>query len=248
MRINVAMNTASLDLTLENVRRNLAYSTAEALNDTAFDIRKEGQKRIRALLKQVRLKKGKHGESEFEQAGGEALTKDEGAYLRKRFRVISRANIGRGKIYAVVGWRDPAGFRIADFETAQKLAGDQVLYLSQVGKKYMTLEQLALEYVKVTPRTTAPMVQLKGKQRTFGLFQTKTFPKGALFQRTGPGRNDLRTLISYAIVQRERIIQRLLDLPAIAQRIYNDRFKLYFDRRFAGLTKGGKVKANRTAA
>ena len=101
--------------------------------------------------------------------------------------------------------------------------------------------------VQVTPRTTKPSVQLKGGQRTFGLFETKTFPKGAIFQRTGPGPGDLRTLLSYAQLQRERLIQRLMNLPKLAERIYAEKFKLYFERRFAGLTKTGKAKKPKAA-
>ena len=247
MKLNVQIDTSGLNLTLENVQRNLAFSTTQAINDVAADIRTKGRGEIANLTRKVRLKGNEYGPSAFERAGGDELTGDEAQYLKRRFRILVRADAKRGRVYSVVGWRNPAGFTVGDFDTAAKLAGDQPLFLSQVGRKFLTLRELNLRTVQVTPKTTPHKVQLKGGQRTFGLFETKTFPKGAIFQRTGPGPGDLRTLLSYAQLQRERLIQRLMNLPKLAERIYTERFKLYFERRFAGLTKTGRVKKPKAA-
>jgi len=247
MKINVQVDTSGMNLALESVQRNLVFSVAQAINDVAGDIQSKGRGEISNLTRKVRLKGNDYGPSAFEQAGGDALTGDEARYLKRRFRVLVRANAKRGRVYSVVGWRNPAGITVRDFEAAAKLAGDQPLFLSQVGRKFVTLKELNLRTVQVTPRTTKPSVQLKGGQRTFGLFETKTFPKGAIFQRTGPGPGDLRTLLSYAQLQRERLIQRLMDLPKLAKRIYAEKFKLYYQRRLAGLTKSGKAKKPKAA-
>lgn len=242
MRLNVTIDTSRMDLVLTSVQKNLAFSTAQALNDVASDLRAEGRKQISQITKKVRIKKGEYGPSQFEQAGGDSMNKDEAAYLKKRFCILARANVKRGRIFAIVGWRDLKKIMIGDFEQAAKIAGDETLFLSQVGRKFVTLRDLNLRMVQVTPRKRPDAKQLKGDQRTLGLFSTKTFPKGGIFQRTGPGRGDLRLLFSYAAYQRERIVQRLMDLPGMARKMYAEKFRIYFERRFAGLTKSGKGK------
>lgn len=242
MRLDVQIDTKGLSLATEAARRNLGASAVAAINDVATDIRTAGRRDITNLAKKTRIKKDEYAPSAFEKAGGEDLDRNAANYLKRRFRILVRANVGRGRAFAVVGWRDPAGVRVGNFDQAAEIAGGDPLYLSQVGKKFLTLRELNLRTVQVTPRTTPKATQLKGDQRTFGLLQTKTFPKGAIFQRVGPGRGDLRLLLSYAQLQRERIMQRLMDLPKLAERIYREKFQLYFQRRFAGLTKTGKAK------
>lgn len=249
MKLNVEIDTSGLQLFLGSAQRELAFAAADALNDVASDIRSKGRIEISKLTRKVRLKgNNEYGPSAFEKAGGGELTTDEAQYLKRRFRILVKANAKRGRAYAVVGWRDPAGFRIGDFETASKLAGTTNLFLSQVSKKLVTLKELNLRSVQVTPRTTPHDRQFKGAQRTFALLETKTFPKGAVFLRTGPGKGDMRTLLSYAQLQRERLIQRMMDLPALAKRIYEEKFRLYFKRRIDGLTKSGKVRTLRKAS
>lgn len=242
MRLDVEIDTSQFNLTIKSVQKNLAFSAVQAINDVSADIRSEGRKQISVLTRKIRIKKGEYLPSAFEKAGGEDLTKGEANYLKRRFRILVRANVGRGRAYSVTGWRNPAGMTVGNFEEASKLAGDQPLYLSQVGRKFVQIKELNLRTVQVQPRNYPQSKQLKGNQRSFGLFQTKTFPKGAIFQRIGPGAGDIRLLLSYAALQRERLIQRLMDLPKLAERIYRDKFKTYFERRFAGLTKTGKAK------
>ena len=242
MRIDVEIDTTGLDVRIGSVARNLAYAVTQAINDVAGDIRTKGRGEISNLMRKVRLKgNNNYGPSAFEQATGQSVNTDEAQYLKRRFRILARASPQRGRAYAIVGWRDPAGMRVADFDAAAKAAGTTNLYHTQVGKKFVTLKELNLRSVQVTPRTTPHDHQFKGNQRTFALLQTKTFPKGAVFQRTGPGRDWIRTLVSYAQLQRERIVQRMINLPKLAERIYAEKFKLYYQRRLAGLTKSGKT-------
>jgi hypothetical protein len=56
-------------------------------------------------------------------------------------------------------------------------------------------------------RTGSGKVQWKGAQRTFILKSTGKLPGGGVFQRVGPGRDDIRLI--YSFVQHERLEHRL---------------------------------------
>lgn len=239
MRIDVTLDTDKLRAQTERQIRNLAFSTAQALNDTAGEVRRQARIEIGRLFKPIvraNAAKGIAKESLFSRAGG-TDDKNTADAMRRRFKVLLKADAKQARPFAIVGYRDQRRLKIRDFDSvADQYGRDPILY-EVADKKVMSMRDLNLRPVKVTPRGYTPDTQLKGQQKAFGLFQTKTYPKGAVFQRIGPGPGDIRVLISYARWQDERLALKLIKLPELARKVYAEFFRDAFLRRFYKLKK-----------
>jgi hypothetical protein len=97
--------------------------------------------------------------------------------------------------------------------------------------------------VSIGPHVTSKgTVQWKGAHRTFLLTETKKAPKGGVFQRVGPGRDDIRMV--YSFKPPFRLDRRLVFIrtgEAIAARVYPGALKREVDAAFAYALLGVKL-------
>ena len=244
--IKVTVDTSRLVEKMGRYQRNLAYSTAQALNDTA----KEIQARVRAdMRQQFKLRRA--------------------SFMERRIKIMEWANARQGKPYAVVGVDMKARLLLPIFEEggAKKAAvGVHVAvpvtgqaarrsFEDSVSKQYRFS---ALAFQQITRaeqgrmswanrrradhpkhRGHAPhaddMIWV-GRHRTFMLRETTKAAHGGVFQRVGPGRNDLREI--YSFKQNPRLPKRLSFLE-IARATYEQEFMESFYRRFYRLGRAG---------
>lgn len=112
MRIDVRIDADKLIAKTLKAQKNLAYSTAQALNDTAKDIQAQVQGRVKALF---RIRKG--GSSEFSEKTGDQPSRSERSFIVRQIRVFSFASVKKGLIYAEIGIANKPRLLLSKFET-----------------------------------------------------------------------------------------------------------------------------------
>lgn len=88
-------------------------------------------------------------------------------------------------------------------------------------------------------KTKAGKVQLKGLDRTFLLKQTAKHPKGGVFKRVGPGRDDIRMIYSFKPNPK---LSRLLHFRQTAERVGNLYLKAEFEAQIAKQIAKGRTR------
>lgn len=237
MQINVNFDVSLLDRARERYEKNLAYSAAQALNDTAL----EAQKRIRESLSvKFRLRK-----------------RD---FMFRAIKMFAFANVGAARPYAELGIDDskPRSF-LNLFETggqrlpykgqsvavpitgnaARPSIGDsispaftfQALRFTRGPITHAGRQVLAARRAKgIRKRKLGGQYYVwQGANRTFILSHTARLPYGGVFQRVGPKRDDIRLIYSF----RKNIqIRQTLEFVRTAASAYDQTFKAAFVRRF----------------
>jgi hypothetical protein len=236
LRLDVSFDTSILDAERQRYEKNLAYSVAQALNDTAL----EAQKRIRAHLREVFV-----------------IRKPD--FMDRSIKMFAFANVKADRPYAELGVDQKSRLLLSMLEvggtrpafkgrsTAVPITGgaarpgiaDSVLAGYQFN---------ALNFVQrgtVPPQTTGGgfsgkrrrakgAKSWKGNQRTFILDHTRKLPYGGVFQRTGPKRADIRLVY---VFRRNVQLRATLGFIALAAASFNQTFRDAFVRRFYRLRR-----------
>jgi hypothetical protein len=239
MQINCTVDTSLLDKNAKRYAKNLAYSTAQALNDAA----KVAQARIRSTLRErFHIRKA--------------------AFMDRTIKIMAFANVTAGRPFAIIGVDDTkknlilslfedGGARLPFVgrnvaipitgQAARPSASDSV-------RADLTFQALNFRRSKTTT-TTAGRAVLKarraagnrkrrlggeyliwrGDSRTFILPSTRRAPLGGVFQRTGPGKDDVRLIYSFKANVR---LRAALSFVATTNQAFDDTFREAFYRRF----------------
>lgn len=215
MKIDVKIDTRGLEALALKEARRLAFDTAEALNNTA----KAGQASLQKEIAEVMtLRKGTDPKSSF---------------LLRQVK-IAFASAKKGLAYAEVyiakrdrlllGAFDTIGFRRGGF-VGDNVAVPHTEVARQGGQIKGTIK----------PELTFRQMKLKGTGRyhdgmeiregAAGLFQTKTdaFPDGAVFRRTGPGKDDIEVVWAFKKPMR---LKRLIHAADRIGKAMRDKFAI----------------------
>jgi len=236
MQINVTLDTSALDKLAKRYDKNLAYSTAQALNATVL----EAQKRIRAHMRQV-----------FHVRRAD--------FIDRSIKVFAFASVGQDRVYAEIGIDQKPRLLLSVYETggqrvpfkgksmAVPLTGGvaRPSASASVNPSY-TFQALHFQRGPITQQGRRILAARsakgirkqklaghyyvwKGANRTFILPATKRAPYGGVFQRVGPGRDDLRLIYSF---RRAMQLRKVLEFVDITQQAYNDVFREVFFQKF----------------
>lgn len=95
------------------------------------------------------------------------------------------------------------------------------------------------QYRKLRNTLGKDQYQIKGRERTFLLRSTAKSPLGGVYQRIGPGRDDIRLVYSF---KRAFMLKRVLHLVRTAKEVFEDKFRVELAIAFArrGGSGGGK--------
>ena len=236
MQIKVNFDTSVLDRTAKRYEKNLAFSTAQAINDSA----KEAQRRIRASLRA-------------------AFHVRKSAFLDRAIKIFAFASVGQNRVYAELGIDNKPRLLLSMFQTggarlpfvgksqAVPISGQVArpsvassvnpayefgaLHFSrgpitQAGRKVLTARKAAKDRKR---RLSGNYYVWQGGNRTFILQQSKGAPFGGVFQRIGPKSDDLRLIYSF---RRSVQLKKALSFIEIAQQTYEEVFKDTFVRKF----------------
>lgn len=246
MAIQIACNidTSKLDKLAKNYQRNLAYSTAQAINASGL----EAQKRIRENL---RLK--------FHVRKQDILFRS--------IKITAFANAKSNRPYLEIGVdNSKARLMLSLYESgAQKqpwkgknvavpITGTARPGMDASVNPALTFQALNFKRGPVTKRGKEELAKRKakgirkkklagyyyvwqGNQRTFILPHSAKATNGAVFQRVGPGRDDIRIL--YAFKQNVRI-RATLDFVKQSEEAFRDVFLETFYQKFYRLNAVAK--------
>jgi hypothetical protein len=242
MRVDCTVDTSLLDKNAKRYAKNLAYSTAQALNDTA----KEAQRRIREHLRVVfHVRKAQ--------------------FLDRTIKIFVFANVQASRPYLEIGVdSSKPRFLLAMFEkggarlpfVGRNVAVPVVGQAARPSVEDSVRPDLAFQALNfrkgpVTQAGRAVLAARKavknrkrklagnyyvwqGQQRTFILTQTRRAPLGGVFQRVGPKRDDIRLIYSFRASVR---IAAALDFVQTSKITFNDVFQEAFYRRFYRLNQ-----------
>ena len=236
MQISLKVDTSLLDKNAKRYVKNLAFSTAQALNDAAL----EGQKRIRANMR-------------------ERFHVRQAQILDRSIKIFAFAKAQANRPYAEIGVDNKPRLLLSIFEdggarlpfigknVAVPVTG-QAARPSEADSVRADLTFRALNFQKsaitsqgrriLSGRKLAGIRKRKlsgqyliwqGDKRTFILPQTRRAPLGGVFQRVGPGKDDIRLIYSFRSNVR---LRAALDFVSTTERSFNDVFQESFYRRF----------------
>lgn len=239
MQINCTVDTSLLDRNAKRYAKNLAYSTAQALNDAA----KEAQSRIRGSLR-------------------EKFHIRNAAFMDRTIKIMAFANVSANRPFAEIGVDntkkrlilslfEEGGARLpfVGRNVAIPVTGQAARpSISDTVRSDLTFQAMNFRRSKTTS-TAAGRAVLKarrsagnkkrrlggeyliwrGNNRTFILPSTKRAPLGGVFQRVGPGKDDIRLIYSFKANVRLRAALGFVDATTQA---FNDTFRESFYRRF----------------
>lgn len=229
MKIECNFDTTLLERTAQRYEKNLAYSTAQALRQTAL----EAQSRIRAQLRQ-----------RFQ------IRKPE--FMDRTIKIFAWPSVNQQRIYAEIGVdNSKRGLLLPIFETGgtkTPVMGKNVgvpitgsaarpSFGSPVSPAF-TFRALNFhrgsptqEGRKILAARRAKGIRKRrlggqyyiwlGNNRTFILTSTKRAPNGGVFQRVGPGRDDIRLIYSFKPNVR---LKKALDFVETSRATYEEIF------------------------
>lgn len=227
MRIDVRMDALPLILTLRNGERRLAYAAVKAINATAKKIQEAQQARLRR---------------EFEVRKRQ--------FMERQVAIIKPfANVKQGRAFAEVAVGDRKRLLLERFETGglrEPFKGKRVAvpvtggparpdFKKSVPAAFM-FTGLRLRRTKGRGKATRSVKfaqkagQWKGEHRTFILERTEKHPEGGVYQRIGPGRDDIRMVYSFAPPMRLRARLRWM---RTAKAVADQWFHEFFEREAA---------------
>lgn len=226
MRIDVKLDEALLRAGTERECKQLAYNVAAALNKTA-------------LATQVAIREQMQKDFTLRKTN-----KRDRSFLLEQIKV-NFASARQAKPYAEVYVADKPRLLLALFETGGQRAPfvgkDVAVPVDEVAraggtragamKQELTFKELRLHGVRVTPMKQQDDMQFKGAQRTFLLKSTAQHPEGGIFQRIGPGKDDIRMVYSF---HKAFVLRRLLHLFETAEREMREKFATELHIAYAG--------------
>jgi hypothetical protein len=222
-----------LDQMASRYQKNLAYSVAQALNDTAL----EAQRRIRASLRQHFVIRN-------------------AAFIDRSIKIFAFANVGADRPFAQIGVDNKQRLLLSLFEQgaarlpfvgrdeAVPITGQAARPSFAEGvRQDMTFSALHFKLGTTDERAFIAGAKRKrtiysglghyqfwqGNQRTFILAHSAAAPLGGVFQRVGPKRGDVRLIYSFRQSVR---LKAALNFVATTQQTFNDTFREAFFRRF----------------
>lgn len=241
MRIDVKVDTSLLDQNAKRYAKNLAYSTAQALNDAA----KDAQRQIRANLR-------------------ERFHIRNAAFMDRTIKIFAFANVTANRPYAEIGVDNSKRHLILSLfeEGGARLpfVGKNVAVpiTGQAARPSVTDNVIegftfqALHFTKgpiartargadawarqrlarsrgIRGKLSSEYFIWQGANRTFILFHTKRAPLGGVFQRVGPKRDDIRMIYSFKSNVR---LRAALNFVSTTQGAFDTTFREAFFRRF----------------
>lgn len=236
MQVNIKVDTSLLDKNAKRYAKNLAFSAAQALNDAA----KEAQNRIRANV---------HERFHVRQA----------QFVDRSIKIFAFANARANRPYAEIGVDNKPRFILSLFEeggarlpfvgknvavpvtgqAARPSFDDNVrpdLRFSALNFRKSAITSQGRQLLAARKRAGIRKRKLagqyiiwRGDQRTFILPQTRRAPLGGVFQRVGPGRDDIRLIYSFKSNVR---LRAALDFVSTSEQSFNAVFQESFYRRF----------------
>jgi hypothetical protein len=206
MQIKIEIDADNLKARTTKEARNLAYSVAQALNDTAKDVQYRVQGDVRQafhLRKTPGSKSWAGAKSEFAEKFGDQPSRSETSWLVRQIAVLAWANVKKLTAYAEVGIRQRERLLLAKYDAsaantirepftpgAKNVAVPITRNTRQGGIITGTVEKAkrfgALKFK--TMHTKSGKRQIKGKLRTFILSATATHPQGGVYQRVSSPR------------------------------------------------------------
>lgn len=241
MQINCRVDTSLLDKNAKRYAKNLAFSTAQALNDAA----KDAQRQIRANLRErfhirnavfmdrtikIFAFANVQASRPFAEIGVDnskknlilSLFEDGGARLPFIGRNVAIPITGQAARPSVSdSVRPDLTFQALNFRRGPIVkthAGVNAWASQRAARKRGIKGKIANEYFV-----------WQGDQRTFILFNTKRAPLGGVFQRVGPKRDDIRLIYSFKANVR---LRAALDFVSTTDTAFNRTFSEAFYRRF----------------
>jgi len=233
MDIKFDIDFSLLDKRAKGFEKNLAFSVAQALNETAKAIQTKIRNNIKARFK---------------------LRKTD--FVLKRIKISTFANVKQQRPYAVIevdqkqrlllgkfeegGEREPfVGKHVAVPVTGQaaRPSWDQSVNARKYGFRALNFQQKDMREVnskanakrKKNRANSKPYMVWLGRQRTFILNKTRSSPFGGVFQRIGPKHDDIRMIYSFRGAVR---LKRVLGFVETARAEYEKDFREEFYRRF----------------
>lgn len=231
MRIDVKIDGRNLATRTLREDKRLVYATTEAINKAGV----AAQEAIRAeMAKDFTLRSNSKGGK---------------SWLLQRIK-FKFASVKKGLIYAEIYVDKKPRLLLAGYEKGdmrEPFVGKNVAVPNpeearQGGsvqgsvKKELTFRALGLKPKTVTPQKMKDTVQFMGRERTFLLKSTTKNPLGGLYQRVGPGKDDIRLVYSF---KRAFHLKKMLGLVKTATRVFEDKFPVEFSIAMArrGMTR-----------
>lgn len=240
MRIEIKIDAEKLKAKTLREQKRLAFSTAQALNDTAKDVQAAIQGRVKELFR-IRKKAGGGSSSEFADATGDQPSRGERSFIVRSIKIFAFANVKKGRIFAEVGIQNRPRLLLSKFETGgtrEPFVGKRVAVPTEEGAREGSLDnpvapELTFKRLGFKTHTTkSGKKQVKGKERTFILSSTAAHPDGGVYQRVGPKKEDVRMIYSFRRAFRLRAVLRFIKT---AEAVYIKRFRENFLDRFYDL-------------
>lgn len=257
MKIELQVDTAQLLLRLKNGEKRLAYAVVNAINATALRIQNAERERVLGafvvrkrdfIVREAAIVKPfasvKQARPYAEVAVGDKqrllLAKFEKGAQREPFtpgaKSVGVPLLGRPARPSLSSGVPPA-FRFSGMKLRAFYAGKR---LTRSGGRRRGQVPLGLlhEYGRLSiPEPEKSRIQWKGENRTFLLPVTRRAPFGAVFQRIGPGRGDIREIWSF---WRGVRLDARLEFVVTAQRIADQWFGEELQREtLAALARSG---------
>ena len=236
VRVDVKVDTSLLDRNAKRYTKNLAFSTAQALNDVA----RTAQQRIRDGLRRT-------------------MHIRQGSFIDRSVKIFVFAKVQANRPYAEIGIDNKPRLLLGLFEggglrsafvgrnVAVPITGRPArISVDQSVRKDLTFQQLAFRKggTKAAGRAVLAARRKEGNkkrklageyyfwqgaQRTFILTKSARLPFGGVYQRTGPKRTDL--VLLYAFKPSVRVAAAL-NFITTTEATFNELFEISFARRF----------------
>jgi len=252
--VTISIDAAKPIALLKNGGKRMAFAVVNALNNTAKEIQRGERARVQSqftlrkrdfVLREaavIRAAAGGSGFASVSQRRFEARISvgQKPRLLLSGFEAGDLRRPVKGKNVAVPITGGPArpsfGSSVPKPFTFAGLSLRRVTPRGQQKRKRRTQITLAAH---ISSRGT---VQWKGAHRTFLLTQTRKAPKGGVFQRVGPGRDDIRTVYSFKPPSRlDRRLRFIQTGQEIAARFYAAELKRQVDAAFVYALTGVRL-------
>lgn len=228
-----------LDQRAKNFEKNLAFSVAQALNETVKLIQTKIRQNVKARFK---------------------LRKTD--FVLRRIKISAFANVRQQRPYAVIEVEQKPRLLLGSFEEgevrepfvgkhvavpvtgqAARPSWDQNVNARKYGFKALNFQQKDMREVnsksnakrKKNRANSKPYMVWLGRQRTFILSKTRSSPFGGVFQRIGPKHDDIRMIYSFRGAMR---LKKVLGFIQTARAEYDADFREEFYRRFLHIPRG----------
>jgi len=238
MDLQVEIRATAVLAFLRNAEKRIPYVIANSLNATARSIQREqragarGRLRVRKetfIMRQISvISRGDFADPRLHKYAVRLhVGQKERLLLSELEKGGTRKPFGGGRRVGVPLTGGPArpsfglpvqpGFTIKSLRLVKIQAG-------QVQKTKKGRSKRKRRDVQFAAHTTATgKIQIKGARRTFVLKSTARAPQGGIYQRVGPGRDDIRLV--YSLVQ-SPALKALLEWVRTAERTASVQFRL----------------------